>query len=217
MQHRVRVAAVAYTAGSVGLLLALVAAALATGHTSSPDPAPLVFRPVAITAPSAPPSQREAPELIYEPTAQIAPRAKPKVPAVTGNVRTLVKATPRPKASAKPRPKPAPKAAPKPAPRPAVPSVAYARSYALSRIGSTQFSCLDRLFDRESGWNTYARNSSTGAYGIPQALPGDKMASIAADWRYNPVTQVRWGLSYIAGRYGTACSAWSHSLSYGWY
>ena len=80
-----------------------------------------------------------------------------------------------------------------------------------------QFPCLDKLWAKESGWNQYASNASTGAYGIPQALPGDKMATVADDWRTNPATQIKWGLGYIEGRYGTPCSAWSHSESTGWY
>ena len=80
-----------------------------------------------------------------------------------------------------------------------------------------QWSCLDSLWGRESGWKTYATNSSSGAYGIPQALPGWKMASAGSDWRTNPITQIRWGISYIASKYGSPCSALSHSSSYGYY
>ena len=80
-----------------------------------------------------------------------------------------------------------------------------------------QFPCLDKLWAKESGWNQYASNASTGAYGIPQALPGSKMGTVADDWRTNPATQIKWGLGYIDGRYGTPCSAWSHSESTGWY
>lgn len=91
-----------------------------------------------------------------------------------------------------------------------------ARAYAKDRIGAKQFSCLDVLWDHESGWRTFAHNGS-GAYGIPQALPGSKMASAGADWRTNPTTQVRWGLRYISGRYGSACSALNHYYRYHWY
>ena len=80
-----------------------------------------------------------------------------------------------------------------------------------------QFPCLDKLFTRESGWNHRATNASSGAYGIPQAYPGNKMSSVAADWRTNPATQIKWGLGYIKGRYGTPCGAWSHSESVGSY
>lgn len=80
-----------------------------------------------------------------------------------------------------------------------------------------EFRCLVALWERESHWNPYAENPSSGAYGIPQSLPGSKMASAGEDWRTNPVTQIQWGLGYIAGRYGTPCGAWGHSESVGWY
>ncbi|MCW2529883.1 MAG: hypothetical protein JWM76_4743 [Pseudonocardiales bacterium] len=82
--------------------------------------------------------------------------------------------------------------------------------------GTDQFSCLVSLWNRESGWNTHAANGS-GAYGIPQALPGSKMASAGPDWQNNAATQITWGLGYISGRYGTPCGAWGHSQSSGWY
>jgi len=77
--------------------------------------------------------------------------------------------------------------------------------------------CLDKLWTKESGWNHKARNDSSGAYGIPQALPGSKMGSAGDDWETNPATQIEWGLGYIKGRYGTPCKAWAHSQSTGWY
>ncbi|OJF09651.1 aggregation-promoting factor C-terminal-like domain-containing protein [Couchioplanes caeruleus] len=80
-----------------------------------------------------------------------------------------------------------------------------------------QFPCLNKLWDKESGWNHRARNPSSGAYGIPQSLPGDKMASKGDDWQSNPATQIKWGLGYIKGRYDTPCDAWGHSQSVGWY
>jgi hypothetical protein len=80
-----------------------------------------------------------------------------------------------------------------------------------------QFPCLDKLFKRESGWNQRASNSGSGAYGIPQALPGSKMAKFGSDWKTNAATQIKWGLDYIEGRYNTPCGAWSHSESTGWY
>lgn len=81
----------------------------------------------------------------------------------------------------------------------------------------TQWSCLDNLWTRESNWRTEAGNKSSGAYGIPQALPGDKMAKYGSDWLTNPATQIRWGLAYIKGRYSTPCGAWSHFTSHNWY
>jgi hypothetical protein len=84
-------------------------------------------------------------------------------------------------------------------------------------FGIDQFPCLDRLWTKESGWNHKAYNSGSGAYGIPQALPGSKMGSVADDWKTNPATQIKWGLGYIEGRYNTPCGAWQHSQSTGWY
>lgn len=80
-----------------------------------------------------------------------------------------------------------------------------------------QYKCLARLWMRESHWNNRAGNHWSGAYGIPQALPGAKMRSAGSDWRSNPKTQIRWGLGYIKHRYGSPCRAWSHSRSTGWY
>ncbi len=74
---------------------------------------------------------------------------------------------------------------------------------------SSQWSCLDSLWIGESGWNWAAANPYSGAYGIPQALPGTKMASAGSDWLTNPATQIAWGLGYIKGRYGTPCQAWA--------
>src|SRR5215469_5891842 len=89
----------------------------------------------------------------------------------------------------------------------------------LSQFGwsSSQFSCLQPLWAQESGWNIYASNPSSGAYGIPQALPGSKMASAGPDWQSNAATQIRWGLQYIQGNYGSPCGAWSHEQADGWY
>ena len=84
-------------------------------------------------------------------------------------------------------------------------------------FSSDQFPCLDSLWTKESGWNPTADNPTSSAYGIPQALPGEKMASAGADWATNPATQIRWGLGYIAEVYGSPCSAWSHSQANNWY
>jgi hypothetical protein len=84
-------------------------------------------------------------------------------------------------------------------------------------FSSSQWDCLYSLWQRESGWNVYAENGASGAYGIPQSLPGDKMASIASDWQTNPATQIKWGLSYIKSTYGTPCAAWQNEVNYGYY
>jgi hypothetical protein len=80
-----------------------------------------------------------------------------------------------------------------------------------------QFTCLNKLWTRESGWNPHSQNGGSGAYGIPQSLPARKMAAFGSDWRDNPMTQIRWGLSYIADRYQTPCAAWEHSQRYNYY
>ena len=83
--------------------------------------------------------------------------------------------------------------------------------------GEDQYACLESLWTKESKWNVSAANASSGAYGIPQALPGSKMASAGADWRTNAATQISWGLGYIENRYATPCGAWAHSKNTGWY
>lgn len=80
-----------------------------------------------------------------------------------------------------------------------------------------QWPALDALWYRESGWNHFAENRSSGAYGIPQSLPASKMAAVGPDWRTNPETQIRWGLAYIGARYGSPAAAWAHSEKFGWY
>jgi len=112
-------------------------------------------------------------------------------------------------------------------PKPAAPAVGEpdpgsAQAIALAMLtargfGSDQFDCLVALWNRESRWNVYALNSSSGAYGIPQSLPAEKMASAGADWATNPVTQITWGLGYIEARYGNPCGAWAHSEEKNWY
>ncbi len=82
---------------------------------------------------------------------------------------------------------------------------------------SSQFSCLDPLWAHESGWSVTAYNAGSGAYGIPQALPGSRMASAGPDWQTNAATQIRWGLEYIKGTYGSPCAAWDHEQATGWY
>ena len=80
-----------------------------------------------------------------------------------------------------------------------------------------QFRSLRKLWDRESSWNVHASNPYSGAYGIPQAVPGSKMASAGRNWRNSARTQIRWGLRYIRSRYGTPRRAWAHETSTGWY
>ena len=96
---------------------------------------------------------------------------------------------------------------------------AFAADLAASQYGwgADQFQCLDRLWQKESGWSYTAYNASSGATGIPQSLPGSKMATAGDDWQTNARTQITWGLGYISSAYGTPCSAWSHSQAMNWY
>ena len=80
-----------------------------------------------------------------------------------------------------------------------------------------QWVCLKKLWYRESGWSKNSGSPDGGAFGIPQALPGSKMASAGSDWRTNAATQIKWGLGYISGRYGSPCSAYAHWQSHNWY
>jgi resuscitation-promoting factor RpfB len=80
-----------------------------------------------------------------------------------------------------------------------------------------QFKYLNWLWSRESSWNVHASNPYSGAYGIPQAVPGSKMASAGRDWPNSARTQIRWGMHYIASRYGSPSAAWAHECSTGWY
>ncbi|MBB6392110.1 lytic transglycosylase domain-containing protein [Microbacterium thalassium] len=100
------------------------------------------------------------------------------------------------------------------------PGTAQAIAYDMVKArgwGDDEFACLVALWNRESGWRVNAYNPYSGAYGIPQSLPGSKMATAGADWETNPATQITWGLGYIGGRYGSPCGAWGHSEAYGWY
>ncbi|GAB3577783.1 aggregation-promoting factor C-terminal-like domain-containing protein [Calidifontibacter terrae] len=135
---------------------------------------------------------------------------------------------PAPAVAAAPAGKHAATAAPKAvAPKKVAPSrvATYSgdpRSIAMSMLASYgwssgQFGCLNNLWNKESGWTVGATNGSSGAYGIPQSLPGSKMASAGSDWRTNPATQIRWGLGYIKASYGSPCGAWAHSVATNWY
>jgi hypothetical protein len=83
--------------------------------------------------------------------------------------------------------------------------------------GDYQYECLNSLWTKESHWNYKSSNKSSGAHGIPQALPATKMDSVGTDWRTNPVTQISWGLLYIDSRYDTPCKAWSKFKRSNWY
>ena len=96
---------------------------------------------------------------------------------------------------------------------------AYAKDLVINTYGWSEydFECLVKLWDKESGWNPNSHNSSSGAHGIPQALPASKMVSEGSDYYTNGYTQIRWGLKYIKGRYSSPSAAWAHFQSKGWY
>ncbi|MGW9405614.1 coiled-coil domain-containing protein [Arthrobacter sp. NPDC055585] len=164
---------------------------------------------------------REA-EQVINPTNPTRP-APPESPSAPAPAPVPVPSNPPVAAPQPPAPAPAPAPAPPPPP-PAAPvnDPAGAQAYASSLMGghgwnSGEFRCLVDLWNRESNWLTSAMNPYSGAYGIPQSLPGDKMAAAGSDWRTNYRTQIHWGLSYISQRYGTPCGAWAHSELKGWY
>jgi lysophospholipase L1-like esterase len=102
-------------------------------------------------------------------------------------------------------------------PGPAAAAQAAARNLVDTTWDDSQWIYLYLLWQRESGWNSTALNQSSGAYGIPQSLPADKMASAGPDWLSDPITQIRWGITYIQSRYGSPAAAWVHEGAFGWY
>ena len=138
-------------------------------------------------------------------------------PATTANAYiptpTPGPATPTPVPTAKPTPVPKAKPTPVPTPRD---TVSNARIYAKNRLGIKQYDCLNIIFTYESKWNPQTGNPA-GAYGIPQAVPGSKMAAFGSNWRSSPLVQVKWGIWYVNSRYGSACAANAFLQSNGWY
>jgi outer membrane biosynthesis protein TonB len=165
--------------------------------------------------PPPPPVPAPAPAPVVEPTpAPVAPTVEAKVD----------KPTKSSKSSKSPKSNKTTKSAQSDDSAPVVPSgnTGDPKQMALTQMvaygwDDSEFTCLESLWNRESGWDYTAANKSSGAYGIPQSLPGSKMASAGADWKTNPATQIAWGLKYIDGRYGSPCGAWQHSENKGWY
>lgn len=96
-------------------------------------------------------------------------------------------------------------------------TIAQVKAMAQQIVGGSQFACFSSIVTRESGWNYTAINPSSGAYGLVQANPGSKMASVASDWRTNPATQIQWGLNYMNSRYGSPCGAWQFWQAHNYY
>ncbi|MFB7515328.1 transglycosylase SLT domain-containing protein [Streptomyces sp. NPDC056144] len=96
-------------------------------------------------------------------------------------------------------------------------SAASPQELARKIVPASQYSSFSKIVEHESGWNPAATNSSSGAYGLVQALPGSKMSSAGADWKTNPATQIKWGLDYMNERYGSPNDAWAFWQANGWY
>ncbi|MDH6699098.1 lytic transglycosylase domain-containing protein [Streptomyces griseoviridis] len=96
-------------------------------------------------------------------------------------------------------------------------TVAQIQAMARQMVPSSQFQCFSNIVNHESSWNMHATNASSGAYGLFQALPASKYSSAGSDWQTNPATQIKWGLSYMDGRYGSPCDAWSFWQANNWY
>jgi hypothetical protein len=151
------------------------------------------------------------------------PRPKPKPKPKPAPVAVVATVQAQPSTQAPAPPSPSPTQAPATTAPPPVAVSGSPQEYAQSLMSQYgwdigQMLCLVPLWTMESGWNLYASNPSSGAYGIPQALPGSKMASAGSDWQTDAETQIRWGLGlYIKPVYGTPCAAWAHVEEYGWY
>jgi hypothetical protein len=188
----------------------------------------LNFDKTLISALPAPSAASIAPQSATKATAKATPAAAakntaPKTAAKAAPNAAAPKAAPVAKAAAAPVAKAAVKAAPAKAAAPvAVNDPAGAQAYAAGKLASfgwsaDQMQCLQRLWTKESDWRTTATNSSSGAYGIVQSLPAEKMASAGADYLTNYRTQINWGLGYIKDRYGSPCGALDWHLANNWY
>jgi hypothetical protein len=186
---------------TLAVIVSVALAVTVSAPTAADPPAEATVVPASdftpVRPPEAPPSIAPAPTAA---SGDAGPLRRPRVGVAA------VRAAPSPT----PRPRPVARASIAPQPT-------EARAFALARVGSAQFACLLPLWEAESRWNSTSFNRSSGAYGIPQAVPGAKMASAGADWATNPITQVRWGLGYIHGRYGSPCGAWAFWRANGWY
>ncbi len=168
--------------------------------------------------------QNPAPAVPAEPINVVPQAAEPAAPAPAAEPAPAPapEAAPAAEPAPAPAPEPAPAAAPEPAPAVAVNDPAGAQAYAAGQLGSygwapDQMQCLQTLWTKESDWTTTATNPSSGAYGIVQSLPAEKMASAGADYLTNYRTQINWGLDYIQERYQSPCGALNFHYANNWY
>lgn len=201
-----------FSPAAIGLIaiiafVILVDAVIVVVPAAMADPKPSVTASPSATTVASPA------ELAYaSPTAQATPAPTPDPIEDEPAVATFLPAGPS--ATALPAPT---SATPDPAtPAPYRDTVWNARTYVKNRIGAKQYDCINAIWTAESKWNPRASNGN-GAYGIPQAYPGSKMAAFGSNWRYSPLTQVKWGLWYVTNRYGSACAAFDFWQGSGWY
>jgi hypothetical protein len=204
-----------------GLAVAATGLAVSAGlvvDSESPDPAAALLAQARISDQSSAELRRDLDERRGENVSRSSDRAQAERTAE----RKAERAAERAKAARAQKARAARARAEAQAQRRAAPVVTDPRAIAQGMLpefgfSADQFSCLDALWTKESGWNVYADNPTSSAYGTPQSLPGSKMATAGADWATNPATQIRWGLGYISARHGSPCSAWSHSQANNWY
>lgn len=191
----------------LAFLLSLGVSATSYGRVSAPIREPLAseFRKVEI---SPNPTFKPILSQIYrdfDKKSHFSVKNKPNLPKIDKNKAKIeAKSTPKPRYN-------------KPPYKTRAEAKAAALAYARGRLSHNQFSCLKTLWARESGWHYWKVNRYSGAYGIPQALPGSKMKSFGSDWRTNPITQVKWGINYVNKRYGSSCRALAFHDRNGWY
>ncbi len=152
--------------------------------------------------------------------ARVAFTAQPPKQEATIAAVAVIAATPLPTPTPEPTPEPTIIPTPWPTAAPVVVPVAsgsHTDWMAAAGIAASDYACADAIIVRESGYNVHATNPSSGAYGLPQALPGTKMASAGADWQVNPITQLRWMAGYVVDRYGGFCPAWAFWQKNSWY
>ncbi len=164
----------------------------------------------------------EKSEITANPAPEPAAPAPPEINVAPQAAEPAPTPEPAPAPAPEPAPAPAPAPAPEPAPVVAVNDPAGAQAYAAGQLGNygwapDQMQCLVTLWTKESDWTTTATNPSSGAYGIVQSLPAEKMASAGADYLTNYRTQINWGLNYIQERYQSPCGALNFHLSNNWY
>jgi len=190
------------------LLLSITGVAAQAAYDNLPKP-PLVKREARVAFTAKPPKQEATIAAVTVIAATPLPTPTPEPTPEPTIIPTPV-ATPVPTAPPTPWPTAAPVVVP-------VASGSHTDWMTAAGIVASDYACADAIILRESGYNVHATNPSSGAYGLPQALPGSKMASAGSDWQVNPITQLKWMATYVAERYGGFCPAWTFWQKSRWY